>query len=233
MTKDTIILYYSGAKLRYNKDGSIDKRYKRGKEMLSRTDGVVRVGKSIPRRRIKKRKEKVWERVLEWVGGLFYAIVLIASIFKRETFDASLFITPTPRPVSALEFNLESKKAYLENPVTIEETKDYMRYKFGDNYKVACMVAYSEGLVSNRVNSTPYERSVGTFQINLADNFGQGTRIHWNKVPGETLEAKEAWLKVRKNNIDLAYKMSKGGTDWHQWSGYTNGSYLKHEEKCL
>lgn len=230
------IHYVSGAKLRIRKDGQPDLRYTYGKKLATQLNGKPRVGKAIPRR--PKKRESLSERILNWICGKLFILMIAGVIWQivispAEAMDASLYVTPTPRPESVLESNLVSKKAYLENPVTIQETLDYIRYKFGDNYKVACMVAYSEGLVSNWVNSTPYERSVGTYQINLADNFGQGTRIHWNKVPGETLEEKEAWLKVRKNNVDLAYTMSDGGESWHAWGGYTNGSYLKHEDKCL
>jgi len=121
---------------------------------------------------------------------------------------------------------------YLENPRTLDEIKNYIRYKFGENYQVACMIAYGEGLLTNWVDKTPLEYSVGIFQINLAGAYGHGWKVHWDKVQGETLEEKTAWLLVPKNNVDLAYTMSKGGTDWGQWSAYTNGSYKKFAEEC-
>lgn len=35
-------------------------------------------------------------------------------------------------------------------------------------------------------------------------------------------------LKDPATNIEWAYKISNGGSNWRAWSVYTNGRYLKH-----
>jgi len=172
------------------------------------------------------KKEQVAEKYQEAVSGydLVYeedlhieglGTVVVAHVNKPP------FVT---HPISGKD---------ADNFQYVQEVKAYMRYKFKDNYKTACMVAYGESL-GNRygINSSPVEYSVGTFQINLADNYGQGRKIHWDKVPGSSLKEKTDWLQNPINNIDLAFTMSDGGTNWFAWSAFTNKSYLRHADKC-
>ena len=232
---DSIITFWSGHEVRFNKDGTPDKRYKYAKHYKEfdkpKEFSPTRVGKAIP----KKPKLTLTDKIFKWLGIAVLAICLFGEVanFGSKTFDATLYRTAHATEKSSLELNVGGKKAYLENPRTIDEIKDYIRFKFKDNYQIACMVAYSESLRGNGINSSPVEYSVGIFQINLADNYGQGRRIHWNKVPGDTLEEKTAWLQTPKNNVDLAFEMSRGGTDWNQWAGYTSGWYSIHLEECL
>jgi hypothetical protein len=154
--------------------------------------------------------------------------------FNSKAFDASLYRTTAyAREKSSVELSVGGQAVYLENPQTLEEKKDYIRYKFGDNYQLACAVAYGEGLRSNGTNSSPVEYSVGTFQINLAEDYGHGSKVHWDKVGGNNLDEKEAWLQVPKNNIDLAFVMSSGGEDFNQWGAFSDGSYLEYLGDCL
>lgn len=190
------------------------------------------------KRRIAKRKLKASNLTLKERIGLWFSILILllpilwVAIFPPKPFDASLYRTVHAREEMVTESIVESSRAYLEDPRTLEQIKDYMRYKFGDNYSTACMVAYGESLRSNSINSSPVEYSVGIFQINLAGAYGHGWKVHWDKVPGETLQEKTDWLQIPKNNVDLAYRMSKGGTDFDQWVAFTNGSYLNFKENC-
>lgn len=110
---------------------------------------------------------------------------------------------------------------------------EYIKHVFGKNWETACMVAYGESLRNTKgINSSPVEYSVGVFQINLARGYGLGEKVHWDKVQGSTLEEKTEWLQNWKNNIDLAHVMSNGGTNWGQWSAFSNSSYLLHEGAC-
>ena len=230
---DTIITFWSGHEVRFCKDGTPDKRYKYAKHYREfdkpKAFSPTRVGKSIP----KKPKLTLTDKIFKWVGLAVLAICLFGEVsnFGSKTFDASLYKTAHATEKSSVESNVEGKKAYLENPVTLEEKKDYIRFKFGENYQIACMVAYGESLRGNGINSSPVEYSVGCYQLNLADNYGYGNKIHWNKVPGDTLEEKEAWLLNPKNNIDLAYEMSNGGTSWGAWSAHGDGMW-KFAEEC-
>lgn len=68
------------------------------------------------------------------------------------------------------------------------------------------------------------ECSIGLFQINLAEDACRGKKVHWDKVPGETLEEKIAWLKVPENNIKIAREIYEA-RGFKPWSTYTSGSY--------
>jgi len=231
--------------MRINKNGKLDKRYKLARELIQTNragnwerktrkpahGSRIKAGKPMQRRQ--KTKLSFWEKVGTWFTLLLtVAFFGGAMIYKPASFDASMYKTAHASTLSSKDFSIEGSKAYLEDPRSIEEIKDYIRYKFGDNYSVACMVAYGEGLRSNWINSSPIEYSVGVFQINLADNYGTGRKVHWDKVEGETLRAKADWLQVPRNNVDLAHTMSRGGTSWGAWSAFTNSSYKQFESLC-
>lgn len=74
-------------------------------------------------------------------------------------------------------------------------------------------------------NTYKGECSIGLFQINLAEDACRGKKVHWDKVPGETLEEKIAWLKVPENNIKIARQIYEARGNFSAWSTYTNGSY--------
>ena len=247
----TVLSVTGNRMFRMNKDGTLDQRYALGRRYARYDADRGVISKKIKRQATKRRAKREGASLIEKILGaltVFGMIVLLvmgtdegnkeATLFgevskiNSKDFDASLYKTAHATEKSSVESNVEGKKAYLENPVTLEEKKDYIRFKFGENYQVACMVAYGESLRGNGVNSSPVERSSGVFQINLADNYGYGNKIHWNKVPGDTLEEKEAWLLNPKNNIDLAYEMSNGGTSWGQWEAWNRKTYLAFEEEC-
>lgn len=122
----------------------------------------------------------------------------------------------------------------IDNPQYLQEVKDYMRHKFGNNYKTACMVAYGESL-GNRwgINSSPVEYSVSSWQVNLADNHGHGRKVHWDKIPGDTLQEKTDWLRHPVNSTDFVYDLTGGGNNFSMFGAWLNQSYLRHESKCL
>jgi hypothetical protein len=231
--KNTIEYYNSGERLRYRKDGSLDMRYKKAKALRERDKAPIRVGRSIP----KKRAEKLTltEKILKWVGIFMLVSLLFAEFTCHgiKDYDASLYRTVFAMQTGSIEATVGGERVFMDNPQTMDQIKDYIHYKFGDNYHTACMVAYGESLRNpSSVASKPLECAVGVYQINLKDNYCQGNKIHWDQVAGEGLEAKILWLQNPKNNIDLAYKMSNGGEDWGQWGAYTNGSYLQFGEEC-
>jgi len=105
------------------------------------------------------------------------------------------------------------KKTFPEDPIT------------------ACAIAYGESLNNPKgVNSSKIEHSVGIMQINLMRH-SDGKKIHWSKVPGETLKEKESWLQVPENNMKVARQIyDRQG--FQPWSAFTGGSYKKHLSKC-
>lgn len=101
---------------------------------------------------------------------------------------------------------------------------------FGEDGDIAYAIAQAEhnGTINpDAVNSTEVEHSIGIFQINVAKEYGNGAYIHWNKIPGDTLEDKEVWLKVPENNVLIA-KFLYGSSGFYPWSVYKNKRYLKY-----
>lgn len=124
---------------------------------------------------------------------------------------------------------------------TREDIENYILEVFGEEIgKVAIAVGMSEShLIPEKTliadaghyswSSPTYkgECSVGLFMINLASDGCNGKRVHYDKVPGDTLEQKIEWLKDPKNNIDFAKKIYDSRGNFTAWSAYTGGGYKK------
>lgn len=98
---------------------------------------------------------------------------------------------------------------------------------FGEDYEIMYAIAQAEhaGTINPKaVNSTEVEHSVGLFQINLAKEYGNGKRVHWDKVPGDTLEEKEEWLTDPYNNAVIA-RVIRASSGLNAWSVYKNDRY--------
>lgn len=105
-------------------------------------------------------------------------------------------------------------------PVVKEKSvEDLIIETFGDKWRIAYAVARAEsGLREDAIgdytldyrgkDGNVYGMSLGVFQIRY--------------LPGRP---KVKDLLTAKFNIEYAYKMSKGGTDWSPWSAYKNNSY--------
>ena len=121
-----------------------------------------------------------------------------------------------------------------------EDIKRMIRDAFPEDPETAVAVAMSESsLIPTKTlfaskgkhswTSETYkgECSVGLFMVNLRENNCTGKLVHWDKVPGETLEEKIEWLKVPENNISIARNIydSRGG--FSAWSAYSGGGYTK------
>lgn len=100
-----------------------------------------------------------------------------------------------------------------------KSVEDLIIETFGDNWKIAYAVARAEsGLREDAIgdhtldfrgkDGKVYGMSLGVFQIRY--------------LPGRP---KVKDLLDAKFNIEYAYKLSKGGTDWSPWSAYKNGAY--------
>ena len=141
--------------------------------------------------------------------------------------------TPTPSPTSDMgqitistneEGELDYKDEYVKN------IKDFVYQTFGEKGNIAWAIAESECNHTRKeyprcVNSTEVEHSIGIFQISIARDFGKGAWVHWNKIPGDTLEEKEEWLKDPFNNTLMA-RFIYGTSGFYPWSVFKNGVYL-------
>ena len=138
-------------------------------------------------------------------------------------------LTPSPIPTPTPEVCLSEKCEVMKLIIEV----------FGEDAPRAIAVAKAEsGLNPNREAikdaghyswsspTYPGECSIGLYMINLKSDGCKGTNVHWNKVPGETLEEKIAWLKVPENNIKLAKKIyDAAGKSFNPWGAFTNGSF--------
>jgi hypothetical protein len=135
-----------------------------------------------------------------------------ASPTPTARVEKAVVATSTPRPVEHVDKTIQEQ---------IEEV-------FGQEASLALAIFRCEsGLNPKALKSDNIEHSVGIAQINIASHRGRGKKVHWAKVPGETVEEKTAWLMESSNNIKTAKRIqSKSG--WGAWSTFKNGCYKKY-----
>lgn len=131
----------------------------------------------------------------------------------------------------------EVKKVSTKKKMTKQQIEQLIRESFEESPNTAVAVAYAEsGLNPTQSNkgragtlwpTYKGECSIGIFQINLASDGCRGKGVHWNKVPGDSLAEKIAWLEEPENNITLAKEIHKN-SGWNAWGGYTSGNWRKH-----
>lgn len=86
------------------------------------------------------------------------------------------------------------------------------------NPKLAAAIALAEsGGVPGAIQRSSRENSIGLWQINLK---------RWTAY-------NEADMKDPMKNAAAALRISKGGTDWHDWSTYTKGKYKQFQTGIL
>lgn len=111
-----------------------------------------------------------------------------------------------------------------------KEIEAYIKTIFGKDGKLAVAVSRNECGVTYKTYprcryTTDKEDSIGIFQINIQS---KTTKVHWARIPGETLEEKVEWLKDPHNNTLMAYWIfSASGNSFNAWSAYTSGRYEK------
>ena len=111
---------------------------------------------------------------------------------------------------------------------TQEEIEKYVKTIFGKDSKVAIAISHNECNPANKRYpkcnlKSHVENSVGLFQINIES---ATAKVHWARIPNDTLEEKKEWLENPYNNTLLAYWIFKT-SGWNPWSAYTNGNYLR------
>jgi hypothetical protein len=144
--------------------------------------------------------------------------------------------TPVTPSYNGYIMNFRGEKIKVVEDVKAEEviisTRDWKPYEeltykiFGEkDGKVAYAIAKAESnLNPTRVHRDNVECSVGLFQINIVKGDGLGAKVHWDKIPGETLNEKIEWLSVPENNILIA-KFIYGSSGFYPWTVYKNGVY--------
>jgi len=126
--------------------------------------------------------------------------------------------TPTPTPIEQ------------DTPMTKggdEAIEDYIRTIFGKDARTAIAITHNECSPQHPdypecVYITKHEYSVGLWQINIQS---RSAKVHFDRIPGDTLEQKIEWLKDPYNNTLMAYWIFSNSY-WYPWRAYTSGNYL-------
>lgn len=116
------------------------------------------------------------------------------------------------------------KKIYINrHKHNVTAQVEYAKKKFG-NDSVALAVFNAESAFETEVTPTNSDGSIdsGVAQINSCHCRKDG--VARKMLGSNCLEQ----LKNYKKNIDVAYRLSKGGKDWSPWVAYQNGNYLRY-----
>lgn len=160
-----------------------------------------------------------WEKKVPL--AMLFGFLMVGFYFYRQgTPEKPLFSQPEMITVMSKPsgwVGVAKAADNLEAPAPSVE--DLIIQTFGDKWKIAYAVARAEsGLREDAIgdhtldyrgkDGKVYGMSLGVFQIRY--------------LPGRP---KVKDLLDAKFNIEYAYKMSKGGTDWSPWSAYKNQTY--------
>lgn len=161
----------------------------------------------------------------------------VAHYFAPQV-EATGWIEAKPIPLDRLSEELAPEPTKAPKQAVSSNYDDLLIKYFGDEWKIARAIAMAESHMNwsregihragrHSWSSEDYkgECSIGGFQVNIAADACNGKKVHWSKIPGETLEDKIAWLKVPENNIKIAYEIYKARGNFTAWSTYTNGKY--------
>lgn len=171
---------------------------------------------------------------MHYLGYYFFSVAVIIAIaipFRIKSIEKAyanqVIVSPLPieKPVeSSSSAKLDPTKEELA-----EKIDAYIKTIFGKDWRVARAIYHNECSPSHKDfpykcrYTTSKEDSIGLFQINLKS---KTTKIHWDRIPGETEEEKVTWLSDPFNNVLMAYWIyTKSG--WNPWSAYTSNRYLK------
>ena len=171
--------------------------------------------------------------IAAFMVSFFIALQIQGSIVyaQAEAIKPFLF-DPSPSVSSLDNYSSGGQGKEAEGKPTVQEVKDYLRVIYGSRWRLAWAVAEAE--CNHTRKEWPMcsfgwskELSIGLLQINIAKDEGRGAWVHWEKIPGNNLQEKQAWLMDWKHNILMSFVISKGGTDFGPWTGFTSNAYLK------
>lgn len=162
----------------------------------------------------------------------FIALMDILAFLYLQFIHTPPIISPyvqASEPVS-ISIPLATKSAELktEPEYTQEEIESYIRTIFRSDARVAIAVSHNECNPLNKKYPkcqlhTNDENSIGIFQINIESI---RRKVHYARIPGDTVEEKKEWLENPYNNTLMAYWIFQT-SGWNPWSAYTSGRYLK------
>lgn len=187
---------------------------------------------------IYKRYRRRLDRYVKFtVTGIFLGFVAGLLLFEFPKVARANMIDPSavnPDKIREIQ-TIPVKK--LPARKEIEKYFPLAKTLFGSQWKIAIAVAEAE-CNSNRKDwprcinswgetSTTGEYSVGWGQINLARMGGKGNKVHWDKIPGDSLSQKTLWLQDPENNLFAMHLVWLGrGKSFSAWSAFTSGNYL-------
>jgi hypothetical protein len=161
-------------------------------------------------------KHKTWRDILI-ITSVAILVAFVAMEAKAE--EPQKIVSPIPL------YDMTDMVAGSSATIS-PDVKEYIKVIFGNNWQTAYAIAQAEsGLKNDAKLSTNFEYSIGLFQINLRSAYA---KVHYDRVPGKTLEEKETWLSDPYNNILMAYWIESKAGNWEAWSTFTNGSYKNY-----
>lgn len=142
-------------------------------------------------------------------------------------------VSPTVTPILPTPTVSPAPQTVLVLVEQYEPIKQYINTIFGRNAATAYAVAFAESgkwdkdtgrpyFLSSAVNASSIETSVGVFQINLKSAVA---KVHYDRIPGQSLEEKIQWLQNPYQNVLYAYWIYSTST-FAPWSTYSDGKYL-------
>lgn len=164
------------------------------------------------------------------IGFLYLMILMVALYdislhpFHAEAQDTKVITAP---PVAVPAASLRIVDTASTSAEMQSDIESYIKTIFGRDAKTAIAISHNECNPANKRYPkcnlhTSVENSVGLFQINIES---ATTKVHWSRIPGDTLVEKKEWLENPYNNTLLAYWIFQT-SGWGPWSAYTSGRYL-------
>lgn len=168
------------------------------------------------------------QNILIMTGFFIFVLTLILAGFsgRLKGMDSAYAQTPIISPLGSTQ---EVTPIPNEDTTEVEKIIKYIKTIFGKDWKTACAVAKAEsGLRTTASLVWAKENSRGIFQINIQSEYA---KVHYDRIPGDTLEEKITWLEDPYNNTLLAYWIfTKSG--WNPWTAYTSGAYEAKIDEC-
>lgn len=147
-------------------------------------------------------------------------VLLVASIFITHTDDANAIEAKRLVKVKELKVAYYQTATHLSDS-QLKEVLSMSGFK-GQNLKKAWAIAKAESNgrpLAHSVSRKTGDNSYGIFQINMLGNLGEIRRDKYS--------IQNADLFNPLKNAEIAFKMTKGGTDWSSWSTYKSTRYTK------
>lgn len=154
-----------------------------------------------------------------------YSDIIVASEVITLTPEPTKIITPTPTPII-----IRVKEHIVKPNYSQKEIEDYIRVIFGRDAEIAIAISKGECNPGNKKYPacqlvSDVENSIGLFQINLKS---KTQKIHYDRIPGNTLDEKITWLEDPLNNTLYAYWLYTRSGNFNAWTAYTSGSYERY-----